>query len=256
MSFITLFDPNQGRGIQNANSFALVFPELLIQPEDLLAMQAYAHVSSPDEVNGYALVKKLRPGSFMVVPGSVFITEQIVTPGSAEVTPAGIRAANKRHEEAPDGIELALQWHSHGRGNAYHSSTDLGTCESYGKGSVAPWRIWVVINDHGNIVARMEQYRPIRMGLPMMVTMISSNEAELIERAESDVDEFVTVLKPEPKALATPATTGTLFTSPEAVVDLAEGTDVEKLVIEQMQAGARTPDGAPCASDPMFSSIK
>lgn len=219
MSYIMLTDPVKGMGGK-----ALTAPTLLIEPEDFLNVLAYAQAATPAEINGYAMVRKLRATTFQVVPGSVFITEQTVAPGSAVVTPAGVRDANKRHQAAPDGVHLGLQWHSHGTGDAYHSDTDLRTCDSFGRGSVSEWRIWMVVNDRGSVAARLEQYRPIRMGLPMNVVMESPDHVLLETRAAREFAELVTVEQrpgQKPRAVSTTGTTS---------------------------ARGKTPDGAPCAS--------
>lgn len=189
----------------------LVVPTLFISSSDYDLMLIYAQTASPQEVNGYGLIDQGARDQFILCPGGLFITDQVVTQVSAKPTAVGNAYAGNRADEA--GKTLGLQWHSHGRGSAYHSSTDLGTAHTYGNVGTIDWMIWVVINDRGDVVARLEQYAPIRIGVPMTVIVVPDNHQQLLEQVTDDIARHVRVETPPipSKALAaTPA-----FVSPD-----------------------------------------
>lgn len=204
----------------------VVTPTLLIEPKDYLKIIAYAQETNPAEINGYALVRKVRSNLFKVDTDTVFITDQLIEVGHVNTTPQGVMQANRLYMDADDGVEL-LQWHSHGPINAYHSSEDLRTADNFGRGSVNPWRIWVVVNASGEFVARLEQYQPIRIGVPMEVVMVPDDYDNVARIVRDDVARHVTDAPP-------PENYGKMIPP-----DMAE-------VIAREQVTGPT-DGAPCA---------
>lgn len=189
----------------------LVVPPLYVTSSDYDRMVVYAQMASPQEVNGYGLVDQVARDQFMVCHGSIFITDQVVTPASANTTAVGNAYAGNRADEA--GKTLGMQWHSHGGGSAYHSPTDMKTADSYGKVGTINWMIWVVTNDRGDVVARLEQYKPIRIGVPMTVIVVPDNYQQLLEQVRSDITRHVRVETP-PAPSKAPA-----FVSPDKKED-------------------------------------
>ena len=180
----------------------LVVPTLFMLSSDYDTMVTYAQSITPQEVNGYGLVDQVARDQFEVCHGSIFITDQVATPATVNTTAVGNAYAGNRADEA--GKTLGLQWHSHGRGGAYHSPTDMNTAHTYGKIGTIDWMIWVVINDRGDIVARLEQYAPIRIGVPMTVIVVPDNYQQLLEQVRSDITRHVRIETPPapPKTLA------------------------------------------------------
>lgn len=172
----------------------LVVPQLIFTSSDYDTMVTYAQSITPKEVNGYGLVDQVARDQFVVCQSSIFITDQVVTPVSANTTAVGNAYAGNRADEA--GKTLGMQWHSHGASSAYSSPTDLKTADSYGKVGTIDWMIWVVINDRGDVVARLEQYKPIRIGVPMTVIVVPDNHQQLLEQVRSDITRHVRVETP------------------------------------------------------------
>ncbi len=206
---------------------SVVIPTLMIRPNDYLIMIAYAQASSPSEINGYCLVRQVSPGLFAVEPDSVFITDQTVSAASAKTTARGVAYANQVYQAADDGLEL-LQWHSHARIEAYHSATDLGTANDFSRGSMTSSRIWVVVNDRGHMVARIELYRPIRVGVPMRVVMVPNGFEDELAHIREEVSRHV------------------LLEPPVYSKDARGEIDLER-VVQEMLADEKPTDGSPCA---------
>lgn len=185
----------------STNSEGAVSPRLYFTQAAWRRLSAYVQASSPNEVSGFAHVTYTTSGCFVVREADdVFITEQTVTPGSADVT--GNTYARALHSAIKAGRSeesMRLQWHSHGLGGAYHSATDMRNIESYG---YMQWFISLVTNRDGGVVARLDHYQPHRLGAPMEVFLIDHSAEEEAEFVRSQISDLVTVVKPKRGAAA------------------------------------------------------
>lgn len=148
------------------------------------------------EINGWAYVEKLSPRTFYVRDAAdVFITDQLVTAGSADVDGATFAHALVRAGKENRSESLRLQWHSHVRGDVYYSSVDLGTIEDYALGGVA-YMISVVLNMYGHVEARIDAYTPVRTSMPMAV-LVEQEQADqaMIEECAEDMLKHVQARK-------------------------------------------------------------
>jgi len=161
-------------------------------------LQAYATTSAPNEINGFGLVT-LENGVFRVsLPSDVFITEQTVTPSAANVTGRAFAKAQYRADQAGRSNDLRLQWHSHVYGQAYHSDTDMNNIEDY---NYMDWFISLVTTVHGEVTARLDTFRPFRLGAQMQIWVHDEVDEGLMADIENDVDALVTVTKPPRKTV-------------------------------------------------------
>jgi hypothetical protein len=159
-------------------------------------VQTYVSFVGAVEINGFGYIKRGADGNFYWDTSSdVFITRQEVTPSSANNS--GSVFARAVHQSMVDGREdeLRLQWHSHVWGGAYHSPTDMATIESYA-GAGMDWFVSVVTNKLGSMTARLDVFRPVRIGAPMEIRMVSDVDPVLMDRATTDIERLVTVVPP------------------------------------------------------------
>ena len=175
-------------------------PTLFIGQAAWDMLQAYVNGVGESEINGFGYVThNTADGNFYwVTADDVFITKQKVTQGTADVTGADFSKALYQAMLTQREDHLHVQWHSHVWGEAYHSSKDTATIAAYGRAGMT-WFISVVTNKHGNVTARLDRFRPHRMGVPMQVTVLSEIEPGMLDRARADIEALVTIKEPEPK---------------------------------------------------------
>lgn len=187
--------------IAGSNPAGLVVPRLLLSPSAWSMICAYVAAADKTEVSGFAYVRQLVtdpgvPTTFYVsTSNDVFIVPQEVTVGSVEVS--GSNFALAAHRSLADGRDddLRLQWHSHPN-ESYFSATDLGNIAGFGDAGME-WFISLVTNRHNEVHARFDQFRPFRIGAEMDVYVYDFVPDDIFARAEDDVAEMVTIVKPK-----------------------------------------------------------
>lgn len=180
---LLLFQPPEGN--------VVIGPALVFSPEALMMLQAYiAAAPTGQEINGFGLVAQ-ENGVFVVrEPHDIFITEQTVTAGSADVTAVNVaKAFYHAGDRAP---QLRLQWHTHPRGVLHHSSTDLATIRNYGQRG-ATWTISLVIPKDGPFCARLDAFKPVHLGAEIPVYLSLPASPNFTTYATAQVEELVTV---------------------------------------------------------------
>lgn len=175
----------------------------------------FVHTPRGTEINGFGYVTKLRGSNvyYVATASDIFITEQTVTAGSAHVsgTTSGLALTRAVKEGRDD--DLRLQWHSHPQ-DVYFSPLDRNNIKRFG--ITGEWLISLVVNRQGELRARFDSFRPVRMGLEIEVIVYRQAPQELVDRAQADVTAMVR--RPAPfifptkgkrrrrKAVVTPAT--------------------------------------------------
>ena len=140
-------------------------PQLIIGRAEFDEMVRYAVAAGKNEVCGYAFARQLDTEQFWVIPGSVFIVDQHVAPGTARTDPAG-EVAVMDYEEQFDANEnvYRILWHSHVGGTASFSTTDLKSHHDIGRATALDAMFFMVINNRGQATLNFEVYRPYRIG--------------------------------------------------------------------------------------------
>jgi len=170
----------------------IVCPRLVIRQDVWNRIQAYvcSDLLQSNEINGFGLVTRMSDDCFVL--DTAFITKQTVTQGSAESSGFdGARALDYADQQGR-GDDMLLQWHSHGKLDAYHSITDMDNIDEYGRGGMT-WFISVVTNVYGKVVARLDMFRPVRMGMPMQVSIGGSFDSELQRAVDDEIADLVTI---------------------------------------------------------------
>ena len=168
----------------------LIMPTLMLSQAALDMMATYVNTPKQTEINGFAFVKRAASNVFYVASAAdVFITRQTVTIGSAHVDGTAYALAVDRAAEEDRVDELRLQWHSH-PGDAYFSPTDLTNIESLGRTS--EWLVSLVTNREGDIHARLDVFRPVRIGAEMQVQVFREADGDMQARAQADVERLLT----------------------------------------------------------------
>jgi proteasome lid subunit RPN8/RPN11 len=152
-------------------------PQLSIDRADFDTIIRYATAADKREVCGFAFVRKYGPDYFEVIPGSVFITSQLVAPGAAQPDAIGETEVMDREEEFEEAGIYRLLWHSHVGGSAAFSSTDLNAHQVLSASTALDAMFFMVVNNRGQATANMELYRPIRMGTQLLLAVLDEVEA-------------------------------------------------------------------------------
>jgi len=165
-------------------------PVLWVDPIAWAKIHTYVRLC-PQEVNGFAYIRPCADGDFLLVsPDDVFITNQLVTPGSADVDEYTVGRAQYRASLDRRVNELRFQWHSHVHGAAYHSDTDMDTINGYGEAG-AQWMVSAVFNKRGEYTVRLDVYTPLRVGIELEVKMYHGQEGSLGQECMSDISAHV-----------------------------------------------------------------
>jgi len=173
-----------------------VAPTLYIAT-DALAYMVELIRSSRGEVNGFGLISPTTGGHILASPDDVIITDQEVKPGAADAAMGDVVKAFDDAALLDRDQEFHLQWHSH-PGEAYFSSTDMANVSNFGCCG-AIWVASMVFARDGSLVARYDQYSPVRLGGPMPWQIFSSR-ADLRRRAVAQVAQHVRLAPPDRKA--------------------------------------------------------
>lgn len=161
-------------------------------------LQLYA-AACPAEINGFAYVRQAQPGVFVVSDSDdVFITRQIVSRHSANVDPVDYALATQRAVQANREHEMRLQWHSHVYADAYLSRTDMQNVQTF-EDSRMEWFISLVTNKFGDVTARLDVFRPFRVGTNMRILLVHNISESLADLAKAEVGQLVTIQGPETK---------------------------------------------------------
>lgn len=180
----------------------IIVPPLLIDRIAWARMQAYVKAVGPVEINGFGYVASF-PNHYLLT--DVFITKQVVTDGTADTAYAAFGMAQYHAMQGGMEDQLRLQWHSHVYGDAYHSATDMRSIEHFGQSGME-WFISLVTNHHGDVTARMDLFRPMRIGAPMEVTVVDPVNTDLETVVRGEIEDLVTV-KPKKKVRTVKLTT-------------------------------------------------
>ncbi len=173
----------------------VVAPTLYIMLEAWLQLQRYVRESEPNEINGFGLIEFYEGDFYLRKAADVLILEQEVSPGSADNTGSAYAKLFYRVSEEGRGENLRLQWHSHVRGGAYMSATDMANIANLGA-SGAHWMVGVVMNVYGQVEARLDVFQGFRIGTPIDVAVIVDADWDADEAVRRQIDELVTVVEP------------------------------------------------------------
>ena len=165
-------------------------PELTFDPDAWRKMRTYVQLA-PGEVNGWAYVSQIgNSGLYVASEKDVFITDQVVTSGSADVTSATNGQASYQAVLAGRANDLRLQWHSHVWGSPIFSETDTDTMDRY-ENAGAAWMLSVVLNKFGQVTARLDSYA-LRMSMDLPVYVADPVDDELVTACAGDMLEHLT----------------------------------------------------------------
>lgn len=156
----------------------------------------------PAEINGFAYVEHVAPGIFAVkVADDVFITRQTVSGHSAVVDPVDYGLATAKAVTVGRESEMRLQWHSHVYTGAYHSSTDLGSIQGFEDFGME-WFISLVTNKFGDVTARLDTFKPFRLGASMKIVLVHEVPDDHADKAQALIDQLVTIEKAKKRGAA------------------------------------------------------
>lgn len=135
---------------------------LVFDPVALARMQSYAILALPDEISGFG---KVRLEGGVLICTEIRIHCQSNMPGHSALSRGGAIFLDELVQRGEDPREWRLWWHSHGAGAPFWSSEDQGTVEGYcvkNDESICHWLVSVVLNSRGEMLARFDQYWPVR----------------------------------------------------------------------------------------------
>lgn len=173
-------------------------PRLMIEHSVWQKLRLYISCSGRYEINGFGYISYDGVDFWLKCADDLFITKQVVTPGS--VTVSGSVFAMATYQATLDGRheDLRLQWHSHVDFDACFSSTDITNIKSYGKVGIE-WFVSLVMNKSDELSARLDCFRPIRYAVPLEVVTYVDDDGSLTEKVKHDISEKVEVKGPLPR---------------------------------------------------------
>lgn len=172
-----------------------VAPPLMFTRPAWMKLMRYIEAVEPQrtEISGFGYVRAIGNMLYVTSPDDVFITKQVVTPGSAEVQGSVFARAFDRAVVDDRANELRLQWHKHPRGLPEHSAVDMTTIASYGDFAME-WMVSLVVADSVPC-ARIDHFQP-RVGCEIPVCVLDEFDPETTAAVEREVAELVTVRRP------------------------------------------------------------
>ncbi|MBN1119788.1 MAG: Mov34/MPN/PAD-1 family protein [Anaerolineae bacterium] len=153
-------------------------PALSIPPYLLARIFAYADTCLGFEVSGFGLVD-VSDNRRRIVVEDVFLLKQRVTTSSVHIEPADMADfLSQMVTQGYDVGRLRFWFHSHGTMPAFHSATDMETLhQALGN---APWFVSLVVNNSGQMDARLVVNQPIKLtlrDLPVILHIDSQQRA-------------------------------------------------------------------------------
>lgn len=167
-------------------------PRLLIEQAAWEKLHLYITRSGQYEINGFGYISRVNDDFVVSSADDIFITPQVVSFGSAIVDGKAFARAAYQATIADRLNDLRLQWHSHVNFEAYFSGTDTGTIESYGAAGME-WFISLVANVRGDVSARVDVYRPLRLSLPLSVVVFPKHDKSLVNRIDEEIANLVSI---------------------------------------------------------------
>lgn len=162
-------------------------PSLIIAPAVWERIITYAECASPNEIGGYGIVDWTGSEFFV---SEVFIFEQTVSPGSVQYDATNeCRFITEFMRRGGDPNRIRLEWHSHGRGAAYHSFIDTRNLDKYD----CDWLVSLVVNADGERVATFELYNPGRLTVDMAVKVRVPRDEAMVVACKKEIADKVRV---------------------------------------------------------------
>ena len=148
------------------------------------------------EINGLGYIDRINADGQIDKRGDdfylseVFILDQVVSGGSAEIDEATMHAhIHKMVTEREDTGRLRFQWHSHVNMTARFSSVDTATINKYD----ADWIISLVVNKRGELEARLDVYRPFWVWSPVTVSVATPNDSAITDACVREIQSHVKI---------------------------------------------------------------
>lgn len=167
-------------------------PSVLFTLPAFQKMQAY--IKAVDgEVSGLGSVEVLN-NTFIV--SDIFLLPQFCTKAQTTMTEEGISDfIYTRFKNGQTMTNIKLWWHSHFLSPVYWSETDNRTIrDSFPKAS---WILSVVGNQYGDVLARVDIYKPLALTfdkLPVSVSLPVNQD--LLDKVREEVEQKVVLKKP------------------------------------------------------------
>jgi proteasome lid subunit RPN8/RPN11 len=139
------------------------------------------------EINGFGLIRQTPEDNLTFVVEDIFILDQRATASSVETDQQALM--RKMHELTQDGKSelLRLQWHSHVHMPAYFSATDQANIDRV----PGTWLVSLVLNQHNQLEARLDVYKPFRGWAPVRVKVWLPEIPEVTARVDEDIKKLV-----------------------------------------------------------------
>ncbi len=138
-------------------------PKLLLTPGALGHLQGYARAAE-GEVSGFGKVVRSHDGH-LVVAEIVLLPQEGDSAGTAIGEEAVAGFLNTLLERGENPGTWRCWWHSHGNYSVFWSSQDEETCATLGQ----DWMVSIVTNRAGDLLARIDFYRPFHVAVPLKV---------------------------------------------------------------------------------------
>lgn len=159
----------------------------------------------PTEINGFGLIQRAGVDGLTFEVEDIFIIKQRATAVAVEIDEAAFDKLMYELTVAEKAHLLHLQWHSHVQMPAYFSAVDHANIERVPRTEGA-WLVSLVVNQHGELEARLDLFEPFRYWLPMQVRVTHPPVPSITEEVDANIRQLVRraglpMLKPRPREL-------------------------------------------------------
>lgn len=144
----------------------------------------------PTEINGFGLIQRTGADGLTFEVEDIFITKQRATSHNVEVDEADLMRLMHELTVAEKAHLLHLQWHSHVQMQAYFSGTDHANIERTPR-TPGSWLVSLVINQHGELQARLDWFEPFRCWAHVEVRVTHPAVPSITEEVDADIRQLV-----------------------------------------------------------------
>jgi hypothetical protein len=159
----------------------------------------------PTEINGFGLIRRTGVDGLTFEVEDIFIIKQRATGHDVEVDETAFMQLMYELTVAEKAHLLHLQWHSHVQMAAYFSTTDHASIEETPRAE-GSWLVSLVVNQHGELQARVDWFEPLRCWFWMEVRVTHPPVPSITEKVDADIRQLVRraglpMIKPRPRGL-------------------------------------------------------
>jgi len=158
---------------------------LYLLPEVEERMRHYTDLAA-GEVSGLGTVEEF-DGGFLVT--DLLLPKQVCSPGGTDLDQDSVATLIMELDQAGKDVgTLRFWWHSHSNLDVFWSPTDEQCINNLANGDYV---LSMVTNKRGQVLARLDIFRPVRVTVDHLPVAVRSNRNSLRERCQQEIQQKV-----------------------------------------------------------------